>query len=93
MKKILHRKQGIKCVCCKRVMKLYYPSIIHIKANLCKFCYHRCESVSGIPRCHIERKRIGGYWSDKRSNAFTRFDGKKEVRNQKAYFENQLEAG
>ena len=79
-------KKGFKCDCCQRKLK---RGIVGYTKNkpICLFCYVNCESITGIPRCQIERKRIGGYWQDKRSNKFTRYDGKEEVRNQKEYFD------
>ena len=86
MKELIRNKRGLRCCCCGRVMKEGYRSIVSLNKFTCKFCWHNCESITGIPRCHFERKKIGGYWSDKRSNIFTRLDGTTEKRNQKDYF-------
>ncbi len=88
MNQLLKNKRGVMCKCCKRIMKLYYKSYGGV--NICKFCYSNCESVTGIPHCHIERRTIGGYWESKRSDTFTKLDGTTEKRAQKEYFKEEV---
>ena len=55
-----------KCGCCERnSIKVFESNLFtdERKRYICKYCYTTCESLSGLPRCSIERKRIGGYWT------------------------------
>jgi hypothetical protein len=64
---IKHTK-GFICGCCKKRLKISVLS--HTSGNICRYCYHNCESLTGTPRCYKERKRIGGYWRRGRKKIF-----------------------
>lgn len=89
-KYFVKNKRGLRCSCCGRVMKCGYKSVVTLNIFTCRYCWNHCEGITGRPYCHFERKEIGGYWSDGRSNKFTRFDEKEETRNQKEYFEDRI---
>ena len=75
-----------KCECCKRKLKNKRKHPSNIFKNICDYCYHKCESVIGLPYCHIERNKIGGYWMDRRSNTFRKANGTDIKADQKEYF-------
>ena len=66
MSNLTKQKIKRKCECCERkmikVIEAHY-SRIGRRGYYCNYCYSTCENLSGLPRCHIERKRIGGYWT------------------------------
>jgi hypothetical protein len=65
---IIHHKKGFICDCCKQKLKISINTAFG--KDVCRYCYHTCESMSGLPRCYKERKRIGGYWTKGRKKVF-----------------------
>ena len=84
VERLLGGKEMKKCSCCHRKMKLVVKS--YGERYCCRHCYSSCESVTGVPRCHFEKLKIGGYWEKRNSNAFTKLDGTKTRANQSLYF-------
>ena len=55
-----------KCDCCGRRMLKVSETSYSRKGRrrwLCNYCYSICEHPSGLPRCYVERKKLGGYWT------------------------------